>query len=99
VLGRLQPLLAAYDIPHPSYNYFEDFRGNSDGPWDRLPQTWQAPTPALWTVLGFDVGFPLGVPASVLTSTARWIDYYARCGFNVLTFKTVRSMERDAHRS
>src|SRR5206468_2823887 len=39
----------------------------------------------------------VGVPASVLTATADWIEYYARRGFNVLTYKTVRSALRDAH--
>jgi dihydroorotate dehydrogenase len=43
------------------------------------------------------VGFPIGVPASVLTATAEWIDYYARRGFNVLTYKTVRSAAYPAH--
>lgn len=101
IRGQLQPLLAAYKIPHPSYNYFEGFTQNVHGPWDRLPRTSQAPTPALWSVLGFEVGFPLGIPASVLTATERWIDYYARCGFNILTYKTVRSIEAgwEAHPS
>jgi dihydroorotate dehydrogenase len=97
VLGRLQPLLAAYEIPHPAYNYFEDFLNNAPGPWDSLPQGWLASTPAVWPVLGYDVGFPIGVPASVLTATADWIEYYARHGFNVLTYKTVRSEQWDAH--
>jgi dihydroorotate dehydrogenase len=97
VRGQLQLLLAAYRIPHPSYNYFDDFWENTKGPWDSLPLALQAPTPALWSVLGFDIGFPIGIPASALTVTARWIDYYARCGFNILTFKTVRSKAWSVH--
>ncbi len=97
VLGRLQPLLAAYEIPHPAYNYFEGFLNNAPGPWDSLPQEWLVSTPAVWSVLGFDVGFPIGVPASVLTATADWVEYYARHGFNVLTYKTVRSEHWNAH--
>ncbi len=97
VRGQLQLLLAAYRIPHPSYNYFDGFWENTEGPWDSLPLALQAPTPALWSILGFDIGFPIGIPASALTVTASWIDYYARCGFNVLTFKTVRSKAWSAH--
>jgi dihydroorotate dehydrogenase len=97
VRGRLQLLLAAYRIPHPSYNYFEDFEENTKGPWDSPPRAWQASTPALWSVLGFDIGFPIGIPASALTASPRWIDYYARCGFNILTYKTVRSKTWLAH--
>ena len=95
---RLHLLLAAYQIPHPSYNYFGTFEeDNAGGPWDSPPQKLEALTPAVWSVLGFDVGFPIGVPASVLTATADWIDYYARHGFNILTYKTVRSQVRKAH--
>jgi len=47
-----------------------------------------------WKLLGYDVGYPLGVPASVLTAKAAWIDYFSRYGFNVFTFKTVRSSPR-----
>lgn len=96
IRGRLQSLLSAYRIPHPSYNYFVDFEENMSGPWDALPRTWQASTPAVWSVLGFDVGFPIGVPASVLTSTPKWIEYYARLGYNILTYKSVRSEQRPA---
>jgi dihydroorotate dehydrogenase len=97
VQGRLQLLLAAYRIPHPSYNYFEKFEENAKGPWDCLRLAWQEPTPALWSVLGFDIGFPIGIPASVLTARAPWIDYHARYGFNILTHQTVRSKERSVH--
>jgi dihydroorotate dehydrogenase len=47
-----------------------------------------------WKLLGHEVGYPLGVPASVLTAKATWIDYFSRFGFNIFTFKTVRSAER-----
>jgi dihydroorotate dehydrogenase len=39
------------------------------------------------------VGSPLGIPAGPLLNS-RWILYYARLGFNVLTYKTVRSAHR-----
>jgi len=103
VQGGLRPLLGAYGISYPTYNYFEHFidedepaRSNALGPW-AAPRVNRLATPPVWRVLGFDVGFPLGIPASVLTATSAWIDYYARLGFNVLTFKTVRSRQWDAH--
>jgi dihydroorotate dehydrogenase len=34
---------------------------------------------------------PIGVPASVLTGNHKWVNYFAKNGFNVLTYKTVRS--------
>ena len=43
------------------------------------------------TLLGRRIGFPVGVPASVLTADSRWIGYFHDQGFNVITFKTVRS--------
>jgi dihydroorotate dehydrogenase len=46
---------------------------------------------------GFPVDFPLGLPASVLASNAKWIEFYARRGFDILTYKTVRSRPRAAH--
>jgi dihydroorotate dehydrogenase len=48
-------------------------------------------------IAGFPVDFPLGLPASVLASNAKWIEFYARRGFDILTYKTVRSRERPVH--
>lgn len=53
--------------------------------------------PRSWSLLGREIGFPIGVPASVLTSTAKWIDYFAKHGFNVFTYKTVRSARTPAY--
>ena len=39
-------LLDAYQIPHPSYNYFEEFGANADGPWGSTPQMWEARHPS-----------------------------------------------------
>jgi dihydroorotate dehydrogenase len=91
--------LASHGIAHPTYNYFKEFADDvrDQGPWDSVPGTWVASTPPIWRLLGYDVSFPVGVPASVLTATSDWIEYYARRGFNVLTYKTVRSEQRYAH--
>jgi len=99
VRAGLHLLLASHGIAHPTYNYFKRFQDDvrDQGPWDSVPATWLASTPPIWQLLGVDVSFPIGVPASVLTATADWIEYYARRGFNVLTYKTVRSEQRYAH--
>jgi dihydroorotate dehydrogenase (NAD+) catalytic subunit len=49
-------------------------------------------------IAGFNVDFPLGLPASVLASNAKWIEFYAKRGFDILTYKTVRSTYRAVHR-
>jgi dihydroorotate dehydrogenase len=46
--------------------------------------------------LGHPVYTPLGVPAGPLLNSA-WIALYARLGFDLLTYKTVRSVARPAH--
>lgn len=48
-----------------------------------------------WQLLGHRIGFPIGVPASVLTDNSEWIHYFASNGFNVLTYRTVRSRRHD----
>jgi dihydroorotate dehydrogenase len=42
---------------------------------------------------GFDVASRLGISAGLLLN-AGWISFYARCGFDILTYKTVRSRRR-----
>jgi len=48
-------------------------------------------------IAGHRVDFPLGLPASVLATNSKWIEFYARRGFDILTYKTVRTEYRDAH--
>lgn len=48
-------------------------------------------------IAGYPVDFPLGLPASVLAANAQWIKFYARRGFDILTYKTVRTVYRPAH--
>src|SRR5262249_52444948 len=49
-----------------------------------------------WTFCGLPVGSPLGIAAGPLLN-ARWILYYASLGFDVLTYKTVRSRQRECY--
>ena len=49
-----------------------------------------------WTFLGQPVPSPLGVPAGPLLN-GRWVLYYASLGFDILTYKTVRSSARPCY--
>ena len=49
-----------------------------------------------WNFCGIPVNSPLGVPAGPLLNS-RWILYYAALGFDVLTYKTVRSSFRESY--
>ncbi|MDA0282601.1 MAG: hypothetical protein O3B13_02725 [Planctomycetota bacterium] len=49
-----------------------------------------------WTFCGIKVPSPLGVPAGPLLN-GRWVLYYASLGFDVLTYKTVRSGHRECY--
>lgn len=52
--------------------------------------------PGAWDFCGLPVASPLGMPAGPLLN-GRWILYYASLGFDVLTYKTVRSSHRDCY--
>ena len=52
--------------------------------------------PGDWTFCGLPVASPLGMPAGPLLNS-RWILYYAALGFDVLTYKTVRSRHRASY--
>jgi dihydroorotate dehydrogenase (NAD+) catalytic subunit len=49
-----------------------------------------------WTFCGRGVGSPLGVAAGPLLN-GRWCLYYAALGFDVVTYKTVRSTYRESY--
>ncbi|MBI3471950.1 MAG: dihydroorotate dehydrogenase [Candidatus Solibacter usitatus] len=49
--------------------------------------------PGDWNFCGIATRSPLGIPAGPLLNS-RWIHYYAGLGFDVLTYKTVRSGAR-----
>ena len=83
--------------------------GDSSGGYDRL-QSYQwnydhVPSvaevampeiPGAWTFCGQPCRSPLGVPAGPLLN-GKWVLYYASLGFDVLTYKTVRSVERPCY--
>ena len=49
--------------------------------------------PGDWNFCGLPVASPLGIAAGPLLN-GLWLRYYAELGFDVLTYKTVRSVER-----
>ncbi|QDU13508.1 Dihydroorotate dehydrogenase B (NAD(+)), catalytic subunit [Gimesia maris] len=49
--------------------------------------------PGCWSFCGLPVPSPLGIPAGPLLN-GKWVLYYASLGFDVLTYKTVRSSSR-----
>lgn len=51
-----------------------------------------------WRLLGTNIAAPIGVAASPLTRSAGHVALLAGFGYNVLTFKTMRSLEWKAHR-
>lgn len=76
----------------PTYDRFQTYDWN----YDHAPRPVEVEVPAVpgeWSFLGRRVGSPLGVPAGPLLNGA-WCLYYASLGFDVVTYKTVRSVER-----
>jgi len=56
----------------------------------------ETPIPGHWEYCGRRVASPLGIAAGPLLN-GRWIRYYAARGFDVLTYKTVRSRARPSY--
>ena len=54
------------------------------------------PETTLKSFLGFPVRSRLGIAAGLLLNS-RWIEGYARLGFDILTYKTVRSSHRPCY--
>ena len=80
----------------PTYRIDRDFEWNFahgpafDGPWPDIPET---PTKDFF---GVPVRSRFGIAASLLCN-ARWLDVYAKLGFDLLSYKTVRLKPRTAH--
>jgi len=91
---RLEPALSFHRLPYPHYPIGE--QQGTDGVtapgvmmWDPAPVP--EASPRAWKVLGYEVGFPIGIPSCELTRDADWVESYARKGFHVLTYRTVRN--------
>ena len=49
--------------------------------------------------LGFELGIPFGVPACAVTPHSGYVEYFARRGFDLVTYKTVRAGPWDPYLS
>lgn len=80
-------------VPAPTYRLDRSFERNRDdgpvfdGPWPRVPVT------PMKSFFGLPVRSRFGVPASIL-GNSRWLETYARLGFDLLCYKTVRSVPK-----
>lgn len=95
---ELRDLLESNAVGLPSYNPYSNFT------FSTLPIGYGTKTNASLSlrrvptkICDMRVGFPFGVPASVLTGTSNWIEFYAERGFDILTYKTVRTRPWDVH--
>ncbi|MGH8564521.1 MAG: hypothetical protein ACREXW_10715 [Gammaproteobacteria bacterium] len=77
-------LLAPFDLLQPPIG--------SDFPPPAVPLRRE-----LTRIVNYTVDFPLGLSASMLTANAKCIEFYARRGIDVLTYKTVRTREEQGH--
>lgn len=81
-----------YDI-HKTY-----FENAEKGPFfaGSIPKRTYPPKDAWINFLGYSVATPLGVPAGPLLNS-RWVEFAANMGFDVVTYKTIRSQAHPAH--
>lgn len=85
------PLIGAW----PRYDPRRSYQWN----YEHAPQPFDVevpPVPGDWRFCGLAVDSPLGMPAGPLLN-GRWCVYYASLGFDVLTYKTVRSRARASY--
>ncbi|MBT6156842.1 MAG: hypothetical protein HOL01_11820 [Planctomycetaceae bacterium] len=85
--------IVATDLPR--YDISKNYRWNYDHAPDPV-EVESAKMPGEWTFCGLPVDSPLGMPAGPLLN-GRWVLFYASLGFDVLTYKTVRSSSRDCY--
>ncbi|MCP4189210.1 MAG: hypothetical protein GY768_01135 [Planctomycetaceae bacterium] len=82
----------------PRYDVSKTYQWNYDHPPDPLLTTelkkW--PLSGETRLCGLKLNSPLGIAAGPLLN-GRWILYYASLGFDILTYKTVRSCERSCY--
>ena len=80
----------------PRYNPQQSYRWNYDHAPVEFPAVDIPDVPGQWTFCGLPVDSPLGVPAGPLLN-GKWCLYYAALGFDVVTYKTVRSSVRECY--
>jgi dihydroorotate dehydrogenase (NAD+) catalytic subunit len=92
-------------IPHwypkepPIYDIHKTYLENADqGPFfkGQLPERTFPPKEKWIDFLGYSVASPIGVPAGPLL-TSNWIALAGKLGFDIPTYKTIRSLEHPSH--
>jgi len=81
-----RPLAPTYRMDH-SFEWNWVHGPTFDGPWPVVSDT------PMKSFFGFPVRSRFGIPPSILP-TAKWVEAYARLGFDILSYKTVRSVPR-----
>ncbi|MBC8351221.1 MAG: hypothetical protein H8E66_04495, partial [Planctomycetes bacterium] len=79
----------------PRYELAESYDWNYEHAPDPVEAEIQV-FPGAWDFCGLPVASPLGIPAGPLLN-GKWCLYYASLGFDVVTYKTVRSRARDCY--
>lgn len=80
----------------PRYDRSQTYRWNYENPPGPPANIEVPPVSGHWTFCGRPVASPLGIAAGPLLN-GRWILYYAALGFDVLTYKTTRSRQRECY--
>ena len=83
------------DMNYPRYDRYQSYQWNYDHAPDPVAvdvPSWPAPI----TLCGKSLKSPLGIPAGPLLN-GRWCLYYASLGFDLVTYKTVRSGVRPCY--
>lgn len=83
----------------PIYDIEKTYMENAEyGPFfeGHLPKRIMPPKEEWIDFLGIPVASPIGIPAGPLLN-ARWISLAAQLGFDILTYKTIRSTEYPSH--
>src|SRR2546425_11863824 len=92
----MSAILVSHDrrpAARPTYRFDRSFEWNYvhgpdfKGPWPEV-----LPTP-MKSFFGLPVRSRFGIPASILPNS-RWLETYARLGFDILTYKSVRRVAR-----
>lgn len=95
-------LIPAHGIPAVPYNLLVDIT-DVDVLTRLKPLGYEQTLPKLslqnlrTNIAGHWVDFPIGLPASIIAAHSEWIDFFAKRGFCILTYKTVRTVEWQAH--
>jgi dihydroorotate dehydrogenase (NAD+) catalytic subunit len=87
--------LPRYDWRRP-YQWNYDHAPSAPGVGPSPPGIIDPPLSGRWTFCGRGVASPLGIAAGPLLN-GRWCLYYAALGFDVVTYKTVRSGYRESY--